>query len=84
MKREADRLVDQERNAVHAQLLAETIELAGREASAILQKSVTADDHARLAQDLLLELARRPAARPTAPKTSAAPPPPAAPTGAQS
>lgn len=74
MKREADRLVDQERNAVHAQLLAETIELAGREASDILQKSVTADDHARLAQDLLLELARRPAARTAAPKTSAAPP----------
>ena len=84
MKREAGRLVDQERNAVHAQLLAETIELAGREASAILQKSVTADDHARLAQDLLLELARRPAARPAAPKISAATPPPAAPTGAQS
>jgi F0F1-type ATP synthase membrane subunit b/b' len=82
MKRDADRLVDQERNAVHAQLLAETIELASREAALLLQKSVTADDHARLAQDLLLELARRPAARTTAaPKTSAAPP---APTGGQS
>jgi len=84
MKREADRLVDQERSAVHAQLLAETIELAGQEAAELLQKSVTADDHARLAQDLLLELARRPAARTAAPRTSTAPPPPAAPTGAQS
>ena len=81
MKREAIRLVEQERSAVHAQLLAETIELAGREASELLKKSVTADDHARLAQDLLLELARRPAARAAAPKASAAPPP-AAPTSA--
>lgn len=87
MKREAIRLVDQERSAVHAQLLAETIELASREASELLKKSVTADDHARLAQDLLLELARRPAARTVAPKISAAPPPPAAsapPSGVQS
>ena len=74
MKREAIRLVEQERSAVHAQLLAETIELASREAAELLKKSVTADDHARLAQDLLLELARRPAARAAAPKTSAAPP----------
>jgi len=85
MKRDADRLVEQERKAVHAQLLEETIELASREAAQLLQKSVTADDHARLAQDLLLELARRPAARTApAPKTSAAPPAAAAPTGAQS
>lgn len=84
MRREAGRLVEQERSAVHAQLLAETIELAGRQASEILQRAVTADDHVRLAQDLLLELARRPAARPATPKTSAAPPAPTAPTGAQS
>jgi F0F1-type ATP synthase membrane subunit b/b' len=67
MKRDADRLVEQERSAVHAQLLAETVERAGREAAQLLQTSVTADDHARLAQDLLLELARRPAARTATP-----------------
>lgn len=85
MKRDAERLVEQERKAVHQTLLEETIELATHEAAQLLQKAVTADDHARLAQDLLLELARRPAARATAaaPKVSV-PPPPAAPTGAQS
>ena len=84
MKRDADRLVDQERKAVHQAILEETIELATREAAQLLQKAVTADDHARLAQDLLLELARRPAARSAAaPKVSVGPPP-AAPTGVQS
>jgi F-type H+-transporting ATPase subunit b len=74
MKRDADRLVEQERKAVHAQLVAETVELATREAATLLQKSVTADDHARLAQDLLLELARRPAApRAAAKSTTTAP-----------
>ena len=62
MKRDADRLVEQERKAAQQAILGETVEKAGDEAAAILQKSVTADDHARLAQDLLLELARRPAA----------------------
>jgi F-type H+-transporting ATPase subunit b len=81
MKRDAERLVEQERKAVHQQLLEETIELAGREAAQLLEKAVTVDDHARLAQDLLLELARRPAARSAAPKASAPPP---APTGAAS
>lgn len=62
MKRDADRLVDQERKQQQLDLLKETVDLAVREAAQILEKSVTADDHARLAQDLLLELARRPAA----------------------
>jgi F-type H+-transporting ATPase subunit b len=62
MKRDADRLVEQERKAVHQSILEETIELATREAAQMLQKAVTADDHARLAQDLLVELARRPTA----------------------
>jgi F-type H+-transporting ATPase subunit b len=62
MKRDADRLVEQERKQVQVDLLQETVDLAVREAAQILEKSVTADDHARLAQDLLAELARRPAA----------------------
>ena len=62
MKRDADRLVDQERKQVHQDLLVETVDLAVHEATQILEKSVSADDHARLAQDLLAELARRPAA----------------------
>ena len=62
MKRDADRLVDQERKQVHQDLLAETVDLAVHEATQLLEKSVSADDHARLAQDLLAELARRPAA----------------------
>jgi F0F1-type ATP synthase membrane subunit b/b' len=64
MKRDADRLVEQERKQVQLDLLKETVDLAVREAAHILEKSVTADDHARLAQDLLLELARRPGAIP--------------------
>ena len=62
MKRDADRLVEQERKQTQLDLLKETVDLAVREAAQILEKSVTADDHARLAQDLLSELARRPAA----------------------
>jgi F-type H+-transporting ATPase subunit b len=67
MKRDADRLVEQERKQVHLDLLHETVDLAVEEAARILEKSVTADDHARLAQDLLAELARRPAAKPATP-----------------
>ncbi|MDB4937884.1 MAG: synthase sector subunit b [Labilithrix sp.] len=65
MKRDADRLVEQERKQVHHDLLNETVDLAVREAAQLLEKSVTADDHARLAQDLLAELSARPAAKPT-------------------
>ncbi len=66
MKRDAERLVDQERKQAHQDLLVETIELAVTEAGKTLERAVTPDDHARLAQDLLAELARRPAARATA------------------
>jgi F-type H+-transporting ATPase subunit b len=62
MKRDADRLVDQERKQVHLDILGETVDLAVHEAAKLLEKSVTTDDHVRLAQDLLAELARRPAA----------------------
>lgn len=62
MKRDADRLVEQERKQVHLDILGETVDLAVHEAAKVLEKSVTAEDHVRLAQDLLAELARRPAA----------------------
>jgi F-type H+-transporting ATPase subunit b len=64
MKRDADRLVEQERKQVHLDILNETVDLAVHEAAKLLEKSVTADDHARLAQDLLAELALRPGAKP--------------------
>ena len=62
MKRDADRLVEQERKQRQLDLLLETVELSVAEASQILEKTVTADDHLRLAQDLLAELSRRPSA----------------------
>lgn len=62
MKRDADRLVEQERKQVHLDILGETVDLAAHEAAKLLEKSVTTDDHVRLAQDLLAELSRRPAA----------------------
>jgi F-type H+-transporting ATPase subunit b len=62
MKRDADRLVDQERKQVQHDLHRETIELAVKEAAKTLEKTVTAEDHARLAEDLLKELSARPAA----------------------
>ena len=62
MKRDADRLVEQERKQVHLDILNETVDLAVHEAAKLLEKSVTADDHVRLAQDLLAELGRRPGA----------------------
>lgn len=91
MKRDADRLVEQERKQVHLDLLNETVEAAVQEAAQILAKSVTADDHVRLAEDLLAELARRPGAPKKAPPLPGTPggsirppsmlPPPPAPTG---
>lgn len=62
MKRDAERLVEQESKQVHLDILNETVDLAVQHAAKLLEKSVTADDHARLAQDLLAELASRPAA----------------------
>jgi F-type H+-transporting ATPase subunit b len=62
MKRDADRLVDQERKQLRHDLLLETIDLATHEAAKSLEKGVTAEDHARLADDLLKELAAKPGA----------------------
>ena len=63
MKRDADRLVDQERKQLVVDLQRDTVELAVKEAVKLLEKGVTADDHQRLANDLLAELAKRPSAR---------------------
>jgi F0F1-type ATP synthase membrane subunit b/b' len=62
MKRDAERLVDQERKQVHQDLLIATIERAVSEAEKTLERAVTPEDHARLADDLLRELAAKPAA----------------------
>jgi F-type H+-transporting ATPase subunit b len=63
MKRDADRLIDQERKQLRQDLLMETIDRSVTEAEKLLQNSTTAEDHARLADDLLGELAKIPAAR---------------------
>ncbi len=65
LKRDAERLVEQERKQLRVELLVETVGLSVEEASRILRASVTAEDHARLAQDLLGELSRKPSAKTT-------------------
>ena len=75
MKRDAERLVEQERKQVARTISSRRrSNLAVREAAQILEKRVTADDHARLAQELLAELARRPrpVAVSSAPRTGGA------------
>lgn len=62
MKRDAAKLVEQERKGVHQELQGEAVELALVEAQKLLERAVTPEDHARLANDLLAELSRRPAA----------------------
>lgn len=62
MKRDAERMVEQERKQLRQDLVAETVDLAVDEAKTVLSRNVTPDDHARLANDLLAELAKRPAA----------------------
>jgi F0F1-type ATP synthase membrane subunit b/b' len=62
MKRDAERLVDQERKQLQHELLIETIERAVKQAQTILEKQATSEDHARLAQELLNELSKKPAA----------------------
>ncbi|MBX3232897.1 MAG: ATP synthase F0 subunit B [Labilithrix sp.] len=62
MKRDAERLVEQEQKQLRQDILLETIDRAMTQAQTILEKSATSEDHARLAQELLAELARRPAA----------------------
>ena len=47
------------------ELMLETVELSLKEAEEVLKKNVTQDDHARLAQDLLAELAKALAASST-------------------
>ncbi len=62
MKRDAERLVEQERKQLEHDLLVETIESAVIQAQKVLEKSATPEDHARLANELLAELAKKPAA----------------------
>jgi F0F1-type ATP synthase membrane subunit b/b' len=62
MKRDAERLVGQERKQLAQELQTEAVELSIVEATAVLAKSITPEDHARLAHDLLAELTRRPSA----------------------
>lgn len=62
MNRDASRLVEQERKQLQQDLVIETVELAVKEAKDLLEKSATQEDHARLANELLAELARKPAA----------------------
>lgn len=62
MKRDAERLIEQERKQLQHDMLVETIELAVEQAQKVLEKSATPEDHARLANELLAELAKKPAA----------------------
>ena len=62
MKRDAERLVEQERKQLQNDLLIETIDAAVVQAHKVLEKSATHEDHARLANELLAELAKKPAA----------------------
>lgn len=62
MNRDASRLVEQERKQLQQDLVIETVELAVKEAEELLQKNATPEDHARLANELLAELSRKPAA----------------------
>lgn len=62
MTRDASRLVEQERKQLQQDLLIETVELASKEAQELLERNATPEDHARLANELLAELARKPAA----------------------
>ncbi len=62
MKRDAERLVEQERKQLQQDLLVETIELAVTQAHQLLERTATPEDHARLANELLAELAKKPAA----------------------
>lgn len=62
MRRDAERLVEQESKQLHQDLLLETIDLAVSEAQAALARAATPEDHARLAEELLAELSQKPAA----------------------
>lgn len=73
MKRDAERLVEQERKQLQQDLLIETVNLAVDQAQKLLERGSTPEDHARLANELLQELARKPAA-PRVSTGSVAPP----------
>jgi F-type H+-transporting ATPase subunit b len=60
MKRDAERLIEQEKKQLQQDLLIETIELAVNQAHKLLERSTTPEDHARLANELLAELGRKP------------------------
>lgn len=60
MSRDADRLIEQERKQLQQDLLVETIVRSVTEAEKLLQRTATAEDHTRLAEDLLAELAKMP------------------------
>jgi F-type H+-transporting ATPase subunit b len=62
MKRDAERLVEQERKQVFYDLQLETVNLAMTQAQKLLERAATPEDHARLANELLAELQRKPAA----------------------
>jgi F0F1-type ATP synthase membrane subunit b/b' len=62
MKRDAERLVEQERKQLQQDLLVETVNLAVGQAQKLLEKTASPEDHVRLANELLAELAKKPAA----------------------
>jgi F-type H+-transporting ATPase subunit b len=62
MKRDAERLIEQERKQVQYDLHIETVNLAMAQAHKLLERTATPEDHARLANELLAELQRKPAA----------------------
>jgi F-type H+-transporting ATPase subunit b len=73
MKRDAERLVEQERKQVAQDLQIETINIAMTHAQKLLERSVTPEDHTRLANELLAELQKKPAAtRSIAPRSGGA------------
>ena len=74
MKRDAERLVEQEKKQLRQDLLVETINRAVGSAQKILEQKATSEDHARLAQELLAELGRMPAAKRVAAPQSVRPP----------
>lgn len=63
MKRDATRLVEQENKQLQQDLLRQTVERALEQAEKTLEQTTTADDHKRLAEDLLAELSKVPATR---------------------
>lgn len=67
MTADAERLVEQERAQLQQDLLIETINVSVENAQKLLERSVTPEDHARLANELLAELGRKPAAARRAP-----------------